>query len=107
LALPVIAAVHAGCTSTLIGLGMLAMVTCRSGDHRPYLYTHIPRDRAGLELSLEQVAARARGCSRRSRSRPAHAAGRRCARSRSIRAPTSARLVRTFARLIADDWTRW
>ncbi len=58
LALPVIVAVHAGWRfDGLIGLGYLSMfVVSLSGIVGRYLYTHIPRSRNGLELSLEEVA---------------------------------------------------
>lgn len=62
LSLPAIAAVHAGWHfEGLIGLGMLAMVIVSlSGIVGRYLYTHIPRNRAGLELSLEEAGAERR-----------------------------------------------
>lgn len=57
LALPAIVAVHAGWRfEGLIGLGYLAMfVVSLSGIVGRYLYTHIPRSRNGLELSMEEV----------------------------------------------------
>jgi hypothetical protein len=62
LSLPVLAAVHAGWRfEGLIGLGTIAMVVVSlSGVVGRYLYTHIPRDRAGLELSLEESSAERR-----------------------------------------------
>lgn len=58
LALPAIVAVHAGWRfDGLIGLGYLSMfVVSLSGIVGRYLYTHIPRSRNGLELSMEEVA---------------------------------------------------
>lgn len=58
LAIPVIAAVHAGWRfDGLIGLGYLSMlVVSLSGIVGRYLYVHIPRSRDGLELSMEDVA---------------------------------------------------
>jgi hypothetical protein len=110
LALPVIAAVHAGWHfDGLIGLGMGAMVVVSlSGLVGRYLYTHIPRDRAGLELSLEQVGGERRALL----TQIAIATGltpQDAERSLALdpRPYAGLDLVRTFARLIADDWTRW
>ena len=57
LAVPVIAAAHAGWRfEGLIGLGYLSMlVVSFSGVVGRYLYVHIPRSRNGLELSMEDV----------------------------------------------------
>jgi hypothetical protein len=57
LVLPITVAVHAGWRfEGLIGLGYLSMlVVCASGVMGRYLYVRIPRDRSGLELSLDQV----------------------------------------------------
>lgn len=62
LAVPVIAAVHAGWRFRgLIGLGYFAMLAVSlSGIVGRYLYTRIPRSRSGLELDLEAVEARRR-----------------------------------------------
>lgn len=110
LSLPVIAAVHAGWHfDGLIGLGMLAMVIVSlSGMVGRYLYTHIPRDRAGLELSLEQVGGERRALL----TQIAVATGltpQEAERSLALDPRPYARLglARTFMRLIADDWTRW
>ena len=110
LALPVIAAVHAGWHfDGLIGLGMLAMVIVSlSGLVGRYLYTHIPRDRAGLELSLEQVGGERRALL----TQIAIAIGltpQDAERSLALdpRPYAGLDLVRTFARLVADDWSRW
>jgi hypothetical protein len=58
LALPFIAAVHAGWRfDGLIGLGYLAMVLVSlSGLVGRYLYVRIPRSRGGVELSLDEAA---------------------------------------------------
>ena len=58
LALPVIVAVHAGWRfDGLIGLGYLSMfVVALSGIVGRYLYTHIPRRRNGVEMSIEDVS---------------------------------------------------
>jgi len=57
--IPFLAAIHAAWHFTgLIGLGYCAMlVVCLSGIVGKYLYARIPRNRSGLELSLEQVGA--------------------------------------------------
>lgn len=58
LALPGLVAVHAGWRfEGLIGLGYFAMfVVSLSGIVGRYLYTHIPRSRTGLELSMEEAS---------------------------------------------------
>jgi hypothetical protein len=58
LALPAIAAFHAAWRfDGLIGLGFWAMlVVWASGIAGRYLYVHIPRSAAGLELSAEEIA---------------------------------------------------
>ena len=60
--MPVAGAVHAGFRFTgLIGWGYFAMlVVATSGVVGRYLYVRVPRGRAGLELSREQVAAERR-----------------------------------------------
>jgi len=62
LSLPFLVAVHAGWRFRgLIGLGYLAMLTVSaSGIVGRYLYGRIPRSRAGLELSRDEIAARRR-----------------------------------------------
>jgi hypothetical protein len=59
---PVAAAVHAGFRFTgLIGLGYASMiVVAMSGVIGRYVYVRIPRSRAGLELTREQVSAERR-----------------------------------------------
>ncbi|HEU5171037.1 MAG TPA: hypothetical protein VFU46_10895 [Gemmatimonadales bacterium] len=59
LALPLLVAVHAGWRFTgVIGLGFWAMmVVWLSGIVGRYLYTRIPRSRAGVELTREEIAA--------------------------------------------------
>jgi hypothetical protein len=61
--MPLAGAIHAGFRFTgLIGLGYFSMlVVAASGVVGRYLYIRIPRGRAGLELSREQVAAERRG----------------------------------------------
>lgn len=62
LCLPLLLAIHANWRfEGLIGLGFIAiLVVCLSGVVGRYLYTRIPRSRSGLELSIEEVAARRR-----------------------------------------------
>ena len=110
LSVPVIAAVHAGWRfDGLIGLGMLSMVIVSlSGVVGRYLYTHIPRDRAGLELSLEAVGGERRALL----TRLAVATGRtpqEVERSLALDPRPYARmnLLRALARLVADDVLRW
>ncbi len=59
LALPLLVAVHASWHFTgVIGLGFWAMmIVWASGVVGRYIYTRIPRGRAGIELSLEEIAA--------------------------------------------------
>jgi len=58
LLVPIIAATHASWRfSGLIGLGYLALfVVFLSGVVGRYLYSHVPRSRNGLELTLEEAA---------------------------------------------------
>jgi hypothetical protein len=58
LAVPVIAAAHAGWRfDGLIGLGYLSMIVVSlSGVVGRYLYVHIPRSRNGLEMTMEDVS---------------------------------------------------
>lgn len=58
LILPVIVAVHAGWRfDGLIGLGYISMfIVSLSGIIGRYLYAHIPRQRDGVEMSLEEVS---------------------------------------------------
>jgi hypothetical protein len=59
LALPLLVAIHASWHFTgVIGLGFWAMmIVWASGVIGRYIYTRIPRGRAGLELSLEEISA--------------------------------------------------
>lgn len=110
LALPPLAAVHAGWHfDGLIGLGMLAMVIVSlSGVVGRYLYTHIPRSRSGLELSLEEAGGERRALL----TQLAIATGMtpqdvERALALDPRPYENLDLVRTFSRLMADDWRRW
>lgn len=62
LLVPFVAAMHAGWRfEGLIGLGYASMfVVCLSGLVGRYLYVHIPRSRAGVEMTLDEVAAERR-----------------------------------------------
>ncbi len=62
LTLPLVAAIHAAWRfGGIIGLGFWAMVVVwLSGVVGRYLYTRIPRGRAGLELTREEIAAERR-----------------------------------------------
>ncbi|HET9951182.1 MAG TPA: hypothetical protein VFS09_05240 [Candidatus Eisenbacteria bacterium] len=62
LSLPLLVAVHAGWRFRgLIGLGYLAMlIVSMSGIVGRYLYGRIPRTRAGVELSRDEIAGRRR-----------------------------------------------
>jgi len=62
LMLPLIGAVHAAWRfQGVIGIGFAAMLAvCASGVVGRYLYTHIPRGRDGIELTLAQVQQRRR-----------------------------------------------
>jgi hypothetical protein len=110
LALPLLAAVHAGWQFRgLIGLGMLSMVVVSlSGIVGRYLYTHLPRSRSGLEMSLEEA-----GGERRALLTQLAVATGMMPQEAEQRLALDPRpydhlgLVRTFARLVADDFTRW
>jgi hypothetical protein len=110
LSLPGLAAVHAGWRfEGLIGLGMLAMVIVSlSGTIGRYLYTHIPRNRAGLELSLEEA-----GAERRALLTELAVATGRAPRELEetlgldLRPLARLGIGRTFARLLTDDIARW
>jgi hypothetical protein len=62
LALPLLVAIHASWHFTgVIGLGFWAMmVVWASGIIGRYIYARIPRSKAGIELSLEEIAANRR-----------------------------------------------
>jgi hypothetical protein len=62
LLIPVLGAIHAAWKfEGIIGLGYWSMlVVCLSGVVGRYLYVHIPRGAAGLELSAEEIAAERR-----------------------------------------------
>ena len=110
LSLPALAAVHAGWRfEGLIGLGMLSMVVVSmSGIVGRYLYTHIPRNRAGLELSLEEAGAERRALLTDLSVATGHAP-QELERSLGLdpRPYAALGIVRTFARLVSDDIARW
>lgn len=110
LAVPVMAAVHAGWRfEGLIGLGYLSMViVCASGIVGRYLYTHIPRGRNGLELSIEEV----RGERRALLTRLALQTGiepvalERALTTEAARAPARG-VLGSLKQLMTDDIERW
>ena len=110
LSLPALAAVHAGWRfDGLIGLGMKAMViVSMSGVVGRYLYTHIPRNRAGLELSLEEAGAERRALLTDLAVATGYAP-QELERSLSLdpRPYAGLGIMRTFARLVSDDVSRW
>jgi len=110
LSLPAIAAVHAGWHfEGLIGLGMYAMViVCLSGVVGRYLYSHIPRNRAGLELSLEEAGAERRALLTDLAVATGHSP-QDLQRSLGLdpRPYAGLGILRTFARLVSDDVARW
>jgi hypothetical protein len=110
LTLPVLAAVHAGWHfEGLIGLGMLAMVIVSlSGIVGRYLYTHIPRSRAGLELSLDEAGAERRALLTELAVATA-LAPRELEQALGLdpRPYVGLGIASTFARLLTDDLSRW
>jgi len=110
LSLPLLIAVHAGWRFRgVIGLGYLAMlVVSASGIIGRYLYGRIPRSRAGLELTRDEVAAR-----RRAQVTEIAATLRLDPRQiEELLAPADpggsvGGIAATFRRLVSDDWTRW
>lgn len=110
LAVPAIAAVHAGWRFYgLIGLGYGAMLLVSlSGIVGRYLYTRIPRGRTGLELDLETVALRRRELAERI----AGMTGLGLSEVESTLASTLAgegggTILETLRGLLADDLIRW
>lgn len=109
LSVPVIIAAHAGWRfDGLIGLGYWAMLTVAlSGIVGRYLYTHIPRTRDGLEMSIDEVANERRTLITEIASAtglPPMDIERSLATRRSDYHGLGP--VRTLARLLADDWER-
>ena len=110
LSLPLLVAVHAGWRFRgLIGLGYLAMlIVVASGIVGRYLYGRIPRSRAGLELSRDEITAQRRAliteiaAMLRLDPREVEAA-----LASPAPAGPVAGIVGTFRRLVSDDWTRW
>jgi hypothetical protein len=110
LMLPLIGAVHAAWRfQGVIGLGYAAMLAvCASGVVGRYLYTHIPRRRNGLELTLAEVHQRRGSLVQRIADStgldPAAAA-------LALEAAVQVREVRgifgALVALVADDFTRW
>lgn len=109
LVLPILVAVHAGWRfDGLIGLGYFAMtIVSLSGIIGRYLYAHIPRQRDGLEMSLEEVTGERRALL----TRIAASTGlepKAIERSLAVDSTPYSQLdpVRTLWRLALDDWQR-
>jgi hypothetical protein len=109
LALPPLAAVHAGWHfDGLIGMGMLAMVIVSlSGVVGRYLYTHLPRSRSGLEMSHEEAGAERRALLT-NLSVATGLTPQELERDLALdpRPYEQLGIVRTFVRLMQDDWRR-
>lgn len=109
LALPLIAAVHAGWHfDGIIGMGLIAMIIVSlSGIVGRYLYTHLPRSRSGLELSLEEAGAERRALLT-NLSIATGLTPQELERDLALdpRPYEDLGLFATFGRLIADDWKR-
>lgn len=109
LALPPLAAVHAGWHfDGLIGMGMLAMVIVSlSGVVGRYLYTHLPRSRSGLELSQEEAGAERRALLT-NLSVATGLTPNELERDLALdpRPYENLGIARTFVRLLQDDWRR-
>ena len=109
LALPFIAAVHAGWHfDGIIGMGLIAMtIVSASGIVGRYLYTHLPRSRSGLELSLEEAGAERRALLT-SLSVATGLTPQELEHDLALdpRPYEDLGLFATFGRLIADDWRR-
>ena len=110
LSLPFLVAVHAGWRFRgLIGLGYLAMlIVSGSGIIGRYLYGRIPRTRAGVELSRDDIAGRRRALvseiSAALRLDPYEVEA-----ALTPAEPSGAvgGVAGTFRRLMVDDWSRW
>jgi hypothetical protein len=110
LSLPMIVAVHAGwrCRG-LIGLGYVSMlIVSASGIVGRYLYGRIPRSRAGIELSRDEIANERRALvteiAATLRLDPGEVEA-------VLASPgpgdAAGGILGTFRRLVSDDWRRW
>ncbi len=110
LSLPLLVAVHAGWRFRgLIGLGYLAMlIVVASGIVGRYLYGRIPRSRAGLELSRDEISGKRRALiteiAAMLRLDPREVE---TALASPVPIGAAAGIAGTFRRLVSDDWTRW
>lgn len=110
LSLPLLVAVHAGWRFRgLIGLGYLAMlIVVASGIVGRYLYGRIPRSRAGLELSRDEISGERRALiteiAAMLRLDPREVES---ALASPVPIGPVAGIAGTFRRLVSDDWTRW
>lgn len=108
--LPLLLTVHAAWRSDgLIGLGFDAMlVVCASGVVGRYLYTRIPRTKAGVELTREEVTRErtdlVNEIARLTRL-PAPAVAQTLEIDAGLRAPTT--IWSAFKQLVIGDWRRW
>lgn len=105
---PLVGAVHASWRFTgLIGLGYVAMVlVAASGAVGRYLYMRIPRARDGLALSREEIAAERRGLMGEIVATTGFSSVLIMALLSPTPDPVSGGLLRSFARMFADDWRR-
>jgi hypothetical protein len=110
LSLPFLVAVHAGWRFRgVIGLGFFAMlIVSASGIVGRYLYGRIPRTRAGVELSRDDIAGRRRALvseiSAALRLDPYEVEA---ALAPSEPEGAVGGVTGTFRRLMVDDWSRW
>jgi hypothetical protein len=109
LALPLLVAIHAAWRFTgVIGLGFWSMMLVwLSGIVGRYIYSRIPRGRAGVELTLEEIAARRDGlfdqiAQHSGLDRPTVEA----ALAPAVASARARGIVRTLGRMIADDLAR-
>jgi hypothetical protein len=109
LALPLLVAIHAAWRfEGLIGLGFWSMmVVWASGVVGRYLYARIPRSKAGIELTLEEIASRRQQLLEQIAASTGIEVGH-IERALDTGRATGARygIVRTLLRLVADDLAR-
>jgi hypothetical protein len=110
LCLPVVAAVHASWRfDGVIGLGFWSMmVVCASGVVGRFLYVHIPRNAAGLELTVDEVAAERRGLLHEVARATGIPEAQMEALLRSDPTPCDGLgIVATARRMVRDEYQRW
>jgi len=109
LALPLLVAVHAAWRFTgVIGLGFWSMmVVWLSGIVGRYIYARIPRGRAGVELTMEEIAGRRNDLlAQIAEHSGLDLATVSAALAPAARATTGLGLWGTFKRMVADDFAR-